>query len=458
MSYCAVTREMYVSRVTVAGTRPRPGLALAISLSVIATCVVIFLLSDVSELRDPLTLVLIVIGSASVLVGSYASANLTFAPSFISGMLAIAFLGPAGAFVVPLANETIAWLALRYRWRALMVNLAVIPGPTLLAALIFAAADPVEGSAEFYFLLAGAVLVTLALNLSSVGVMMDILDGRPLRLPVREFAGFTPTVALATAMTLTIAAGYIDYGMPALAALLIAVTGAGYMLRLVAGSREQAREYANLSWGVLSSLVRTLNERDDRASRHSAAVARFSRDMADVAGLDAKHVELAHTSGLLHDIGKFVLSDRVMERGTRLTEVDWRGIRRHPDIGADLLRDIGVFGPVAEIVRCHHERVDGRGYPRGLTADEIPEVAKIVAVAEVYDTLTAPDTYRTPMNSFEALRELRRVAGTQLDATYVETLANLLAGRSLEYRHADAADFDVELAMERRISEAATLT
>ena len=92
-------------------------------------------------------------------------------------------------------------------------------------------------------------------------------------------------------------------------------------------------------------------------------------------------------------------------------DADWRGIRRHPDIGADLLRDIGVFGPVGEIVRCHHERIDGRGYPRGLTGDEIPEVAKIVAVAEVYDTLTAPDTYRTPMNSFEALNELRRVVG-----------------------------------------------
>jgi len=138
--------------------------------------------------------------------------------------------------------------------------------------------------------------------------------------------------------------------------------------------------------------VRTLNERDDRASRHSAAVARFSRDMADVAGLDGKQIELAHTAGLLHDIGKFVLSDRVMERGTRLTEVDWRGIRCHPDIGADLLRDIGVYGPVSEIVRCHHERVDGRGYPRGLEGEDIPEVAKIVAVAEVYDTLTAPDT------------------------------------------------------------------
>ena len=126
--------------------------------------------------------------------------------------------------------------------------------------------------------------------------------------------------------------------------------------------------------------------------------------------------ELAHTAGLLHDIGKFALSDRVMERGGALDEPTGAAIRRHPEIGADLLRDIGVYGPVAEIVRAHHERIDGRGYPRGLAGDEIPAIARIVAVAEVYDTLTAPDTYRTPMTSFEALNELRRVAGTQLDA------------------------------------------
>ena len=180
--------------------------------------------------------------------------------------------------------------------------------------------------------------------------------------------------------------------------------------------------------------------------------------MADVAGLDQKEIELAHTAGLLHDIGKFALSDRVMERGTRLTEADWRGIRRHPDIGADLLRDIGVYGPVSEIVRCHHERVDGRGYPRGLEGDEIPEVAKIVAVAEVYDTLTAPDTYRTPMNSFEALQRAAPRRRRAARRRYVEALATLLAGRSLEYRHADEADFDIELAMERRIKDAVTLT
>ncbi|MEA2257164.1 MAG: hypothetical protein QOG35_3209 [Solirubrobacteraceae bacterium] len=143
-----------------------------------------------------------------------------------------------------------------------------------------------------------------------------------------------------------------------------------------------------------------------------------------------------------------------MERGGQLADSDWRGVRRHPDIGAELLRDIGVYGPVAEIVRAHHERVDGRGYPRRLEGDEIPAIARIVAVAEVYDTLTAPDTYRTPMTSFEALNELRRVSGSQLDAVYVEALAQLLAGRGTEYRHADEADFDRELDIERRMNEA----
>jgi putative nucleotidyltransferase with HDIG domain len=176
--------------------------------------------------------------------------------------------------------------------------------------------------------------------------------------------------------------------------------------------------------------------------------------MATVLGMSAQEQELAHTAGLLHDIGHFALSDRVAERGRTLTDEDWEAIYGHPELGADMLRDLGMYGPVAEIVLAHHERIDGRGYPRGLIDEEIPTIAKIIAVAEVYDTLTAKDTYRTRMSSFEALNELRRVAGTQLDGRYVEVLASLLTGEGIEYRHADAADFDIELDMERRIKEA----
>jgi putative nucleotidyltransferase with HDIG domain len=226
------------------------------------------------------------------------------------------------------------------------------------------------------------------------------------------------------------------------------------LFRSLSQSRHRAEQYVSLSWGVLAGLMRSLDTRDQRAARHAAAVARFARDMARSVGMSENEQELAHTAGLLHDIGHFALSDRVAERGKTLSEEDWVAIQRHPQLGADMLRDLGMYGPVAEIVLSHHERLDGRGYPRGLSDTEIPEIAKLIAVAEVYDTLTASDTYRTRMSSFEALRELRRVAGSQLDERYVEVLAGLLSGEGVEYRHADAADFDSELDMERRIKEA----
>jgi putative nucleotidyltransferase with HDIG domain len=261
-------------------------------------------------------------------------------------------------------------------------------------------------------------------------------------------------MAIAVLMTVGVAAVYRATGLGGALLVLSGILAYTYMARLVITARERTRQYAALSWGVLAGLVRTLDLRDSRAARHAAAVAAFSRDIADSVGMSAQDCELAHTAGLLHDIGRFGLSDRVMERGRTLTEQDWVMIRRHPEMGADLLRDLGVYGPVAEIVKAHHERIDGRGYPAGLSGDEIPEIARIVAVAEVYDTLTADDTYRTPVSSFEALTELRRVAGTQLDGRYVEALAELLAGRSVDYRHADRADFDSELDVERRIGEA----
>src|SRR6202007_3116631 len=114
-----------------------------------------------------------------------------------------------------------------------------------------------------------------------------------------------------------------------------------------------------------------------------AAVARFAQDMAEQLGMSAQQQELAHTSGLLHDIGHFALSDRVAERGRTLTDEDWVAIQQHPEVGADMLKDRGISGPVAEIVLAHHERIDGRGYPHGLREEQIPEIAKIISVAEV---------------------------------------------------------------------------
>jgi putative nucleotidyltransferase with HDIG domain len=251
------------------------------------------------------------------------------------------------------------------------------------------------------------------------------------------------------------AAVYADIGTEATVLVVLFIVVFAYLWHLVVRARNRTREYANLSWGVLSSLVQTLDARDHRAARHCAAVARFSRDIARSAGMNKTDQELAHIAGLLHDIGRFALSDRVMDRDVPLNDEDWRDIQRHPELGALLLKDLDVYGPIADIVRAHHERPDGRGYPHRLKGEQIPEISKIIAVAEVYDTLTAPDTYRTPMSSFGALAEMRRVSGTQLDERYVEAFAMMLAGRDADYRHADEADFEHELDLQRRMNDAA---
>jgi putative nucleotidyltransferase with HDIG domain len=440
--------------VTADTNRSRPREATAVASLVLVVAAVGFTFTDLATLVDPLAILLMVGATAAELISARYAGALRVSAVFLCWLLAAAFVGPAAAFAVPAVAHVVVWAVERYRWRAFLINLAGGAGVAFAVAVAFDALAPKDYHGAFFALLAAAGAIAFLGNVFAVVPLMAVLDGNPVRRSLHAFVGIWPTVALNIGLAVALAGIYADVGLSALAFMLLLIAAFTYMARLLVEARERTRQYANLSWGVLSGLVRTLDERDSRAARHCAAVAAFSRDMARHMGMDKRDQELAHTAGLLHDIGKFALSDRVMERGAKLLESDWRGIRRHPDIGAELLRDIGVYGPVAEIIRAHHERIDGRGYPHGLKGEDIPPIAKIVAVAEVYDTLTAPDTYRTPMTSFEALNELRRVAGTQLDGDCVEALAELLAGRGTDYRHADEADFDRELDIERRMNEA----
>jgi putative nucleotidyltransferase with HDIG domain len=338
---------------------------------------------------------------------------------------------------------------------AVSFNLLAVLASALAAANIIRVLAPERNDTALYCLVVlAAACASLAISFVIVGALQQLYrhDGSWSMHAVREYL---PSYVLNVGLAVAGASIYLKIGLGGIVFALAAVFAFSYMVYLLAQSRHRAQQYVSLSWGVLAGLMRSLDTRDQRAARHAAAVARFARDMAQAVGMSEQERELAHTAGLLHDIGHFALSDRVAERGRTLTDEDWTAIQRHPELGADMLKDLGMYGPVADIVRSHHERIDGRGYPAGTPADEIPEIAKIISVAEVYDTLTASDTYRTQMSSFEALRELRRVAGSQLDEHYVEVLAQLLSGEGVEYRHADSADFDIELDMERRINEAA---
>ncbi len=382
--------------------------------------------------------------------------GLSISASFIVFALAAVFLGARSAAAAAVLSEITASVRLKTRFRsAVLVNLPAAVLPAIAAALIaHAITSHRDDSASFYLAVLAAAVVANTLSFAIMATLRRVYYPSWSQIGPRAFLEALPSIALNVLLVVAGAGITVKLGNAGIAFALSAVFTFSYMAHLLDQSRQRAEQYVSLSWGVLAGLLRALDVRDPRAARHAAAVARFARDMTEQVGMSAQNQELAHTAGLLHDIGNFALSDRVAERGRTLTDEDWMAIQQHPELGADMLRDLGMYGPIGEIILTHHERIDGRGYPRGLTGEEIPQIAKIIAVAEVYDTLTAADTYRTRMSSFEALRELRRVAGTQLDADYVEVLAGLLSGEGVEYRHADAASFDSELDMERRIKEA----
>jgi putative nucleotidyltransferase with HDIG domain len=398
-----------------------------------------------------------VLGAAAVLAGATvapAGGRTSVSGSFIVVLLAAALLGPASACGCALVSEVIAAGRLGTPRYAVAFNAFGAAAPALAASdLIRVHGAVVTNTVGSYLIVAAAGAVFVILNFAIVATYQNLYRGGR-EYDLKVLWEFAPSLALNIVLAVAGVAITVELGNAGLVFAVSAVIAFSYMAHLLERARRRAEQHASLSWGVLGGLMRALDIRDPRAARHAAGVARFARDIAEAAGMSEEEGELAHTAGLLHDIGHFALSDRVAERAGPLTEPDWSAIQRHPALGAEVLKDLGVYGPVAEIVLAHHERIDGRGYPNQLPGDQIPEIAKIVAVAEVYDTLTASDTYRTPMSSFEAMTELRRVAGSQLESRYVEVLASLLGGEGVEYRHADAADFDVELDIERRIREA----
>jgi putative nucleotidyltransferase with HDIG domain len=403
----------------------------------------------------------LVLLAAAVLSGALAVGErdgLSLSGEFFVTALAAVLLGPRTAVAVAVLAELAAAARMRTRPRAIVLNnLPASVLPALAAAFVSRAIGGSRGSVEFYVAIAVAGSCGICLGFVLFASLRRLVFAHFRQFGVRDFLDYLPTAAVNVALVVAGAAIFVKVGTSGIAFALAAILTFSYMAHLLDRSRARTQQYVSLSWGVLAGLLRALDERDHRAARHAAAVAAFSRDIAAAVGFDERDQELAHTAGLLHDIGHLALSDRVAERQGTLNPEDWEAIRRTPQLGAEMLRDLGVYGPVAEIVLSHHERLDGFGYPRGLEAEEIPELAKIIAVAETYDTLTASDTYRTAVSSFEAVRELRRVSATQLEGRYVEALAQLMQGEGLDYRRADEADFDRELDMERRLREAAAL-
>lgn len=183
-------------------------------------------------------------------------------------------------------------------------------------------------------------------------------------------------------------------------------------------------EAANLSFAA--ALVTTLDARDRYTAGHSEAVATYARAIAERLELAEEEQKLAFLCGLVHDVGKVGLPAGLLEKPGPLTLEERRQMEQHSAIGERILANVEDYSEIAKIVRHHHERIDGQGYPDGLRGDEIPILSRIIAVADAFDAMTSDRPYRDSMPQRTARLRLAQAAGSHFDATVVLALESIL--------------------------------
>ncbi|MDP9278570.1 MAG: HD-GYP domain-containing protein [Gemmatimonadota bacterium] len=254
---------------------------------------------------------------------------------------------------------------------------------------------------------------------------------------------YTPIVAL-------LGVAYLQVSPWSLALFFVPALAAQRLFALYQSQRELAEglvgmnvqlERANLSFA--SALVATLDARDRYTAGHSAAVSIYARDIAARMGLDEQQQQLAHLCGLVHDIGKIGLPAGLLEKPGALTLEERREMQRHSEIGEKILANVETYAEIAAVVRHHHERVDGQGYPDGLRGSEMPVLSRIIAVADAYNAMTSDRPYRDAMPSRVARLRLAQAVETQFDTAVVAAFEAILAGADEDYRLAHGSEFQL---------------
>jgi putative nucleotidyltransferase with HDIG domain len=445
-------------------------LVITLNAAILVCAAIVSLLTSPAVNWDLLTLALLLVFAiaSDLMAASIRSSKLKVSGSFLAIVVAMVLLGGAPAAVVGVLTIVAGWLKWREKPHYFLANLASYSAFPLACGLLFDLIRDqyhlTSGDTGFPALVFGTFVLALAVNFTMAALYTRHMDGsRFVDTAKRALVPLLISDLVAAIMAVGVSEVTLHWGEGALALFGLLLLAFQHLLAALLTSEDRAEDLqrrteqlASLQVGLLSAMLRTLDLRDRMTARHSAAVARYAREISVEMELSEAEQELAHTAGLLHDIGKFVFPDSILKGNARLTDEEYEIVKMHPFHGAQVLAQIEGYGPVANIVLAHHERIDGTGYPNGMPGDQIPLIARIISVADTYDVMTSRDSYRKPVTSQTAIAELRRVSGTQLDGDVVEAFVRLLESKDVAYRHGEDADFETELALDRRVRDYAS--
>ncbi|MDD4600161.1 hypothetical protein SDC9_04032 [bioreactor metagenome] len=177
---------------------------------------------------------------------------------------------------------------------------------------------------------------------------------------------------------------------------------------------------------IIKAFCKAIGIRDTYTKQHSEHVAALMVELAEFMEMPREGVTIAYLAGIVHDVGKLGVPERILNKPGLLNDNEYESIKRHAITGADILADINGFDTIASIVRHHHERFDGRGYPVGLAGDAIPIYSRMLAVCDAYDAMTTARCYREPYPVRQALDEIQRCSGTQFDPEISEAFIRFM--------------------------------
>jgi uncharacterized membrane protein len=360
--------------------------------------------------------------------------------------------GPLAAMVVGAAGLLVDFRRPYTRWTIWTGSRAITAGAAGLVAVAFGATS--THSFGVLLVATGAAAVTEVILDLAFNSVTPVIRGTGSVHDLARASGplLIASVPLHTPFIAVLAYAYREISPWSVALFVMPAFAAQRLFLMYREQRQTAEdlgvanerlERANISFAT--ALVTTLDARDRYTAGHSAAVAIYSRDIAIRMGMSEERQNLAHLCGLVHDIGKIGLPAGLLEKPGALTLAERRQMETHPAIGERILSKVEDYDEIASIVRHHHERVDGNGYPDGLKGDAVPPLSRVIAVADAYNAMTSDRPYREAMPSRVARLRLAQAVETQFDTAVVAAFEAILAGAPEQYRLAKSVDFALEM-------------
>ncbi|MTI49741.1 MAG: HD-GYP domain-containing protein [Firmicutes bacterium] len=269
-----------------------------------------------------------------------------------------------------------------------------------------------------------ALLITLVvymlLNTLIVSMLFSLISKqRFLNMWINNLKMLLPSSLSIGTLGIIMALAYLEYGFGAVLLFFGPILLARYSFKMYIDMREVYME-------TIQALSKTIEAKDAYTRGHTTRVEEYSIKLAKAVKLSHKQIENIKMAALLHDIGKIGIDDNILKKPGRLTEEEYKAIQEHPIIGAEILKDVDFLKDIIDIVKHHHERYDGKGYPDGLKGENIPMESSILAIADAYDAMTSDRPYRSALDKKEAIEEVKGSAGTQLHPKLSEIFVGII--------------------------------